>query len=271
MTRKLQVAVASVLVAVAVAAPAAADSGRRADFDLRFTTQAPDAPTGLAFHILYKDERDPNGKPQPIRRLVIAAPEGTRFDGRAVPRCSASDDDLRMHGRAACPAASEVGRGVLTVATGFGPPVDPVTTEATLYNGGDQMIEVVSDPSSGAPLGSDRLHINGSQLVANPPAIPGGPPDGQSSVRLVDEHIDPHGGFVVTPPSCSGAWAAHGTFGFADGAFETVGSTLPCAATRLRTWRGIGNVSRCRTFCRLWCRRRRLIQCDTSLPGRDRG
>jgi hypothetical protein len=219
-------------VACALCAPAAhAAAGRRADLDLGFTTAAPGAPTGLTLRILYKDERDPNGKPQPIRDLILDLPEGTHFDGSALPRCSATDDELRTQGRGACPAASEIGRGSLSVMSGFPPPGDLVTTDTTLYNGGDQVIEVATQQGGDAPLGFDRLRFEGaSRLHARPPELPGAPPDG-GSVREVTARIEAHGAFVTTPGHCpaGGRWSASGTFGFLDSVRETVLTSIPCA------------------------------------------
>lgn len=232
-------AAAAVVVAAALCAGGAdANSGRRADLDLGFTTRSPASATGLVLRILYKDERDPNAKPQPIRDLILDAPAGTRFDGAALPRCGASDQELMALGRAACPAASEVGRGTLSVFTGFGPPFDPLATDTTLYNGGDQIIELVTQRGGNLALGSDRLHFEGSsRLHAHPPTLPGGPPDGQTAVREVTARIEPHGAFVTTPPVCPAerSWSASGTFGFADGVRETVATSIPCVAAARAT------------------------------------
>jgi hypothetical protein len=46
-----------------------------------------------------------------VRREVFIFPAGTRFDGAAAPVCKASDLELELIGKSACPAAAWVGRG----------------------------------------------------------------------------------------------------------------------------------------------------------------
>jgi hypothetical protein len=224
-------AVGVAMVASALGAGGAeADRGARVDLDIGFTTTAPATATGMTFHILYKDEAEPDAKPKPFDELILDTPAGTRFDGAALPRCVATDQQLQTLGRAACPPDSEVGRGTLTAMTGFGAPVDPVVTDVTLYNGGDQIVEVVTQQGGDAPLGFDRLFIEGSRLHAHPPVIPGGPPEGRTAVRQIDIRVEPHGDFVTTPPTCpaSRLWTASGTVAFIDGVTETVATRAPC-------------------------------------------
>lgn len=219
------------MVAATVVAVAGATTGKRADFDLAFSTRAPGQTASLTLHVLYKAD-DPDAKPSPIRKVVVAAPEGTRFHTDAVEVCKASDDQLMAQGSGACPAESRIGGGKLTVMTGFGPPVDPVAGDLALFNGGDTVIEVVTAPGTDRTVGTDRLHIDGSTLSGNPPTTPGGPPDGETAVREIDFTIDAGTGFVSTPRTCtaSGKWKSTGTFGFADGVEETLTSVAPCSA-----------------------------------------
>src|SRR2546429_7862189 len=77
-------------------------------FDQRFTTSQPGAATGLTSHIVFPDY---NGKPKSIARLTVELPEGTHFDERAVPECTASDAELLSLGLSACPRDSETGGG----------------------------------------------------------------------------------------------------------------------------------------------------------------
>ena len=71
--------------ALAVAAPAGADSSAAGDFSFQFSSTQPGEPTGLEFRQLYKNPNDPNAKPSPVRRFLFAAPPGSVFDGSAVP------------------------------------------------------------------------------------------------------------------------------------------------------------------------------------------
>jgi hypothetical protein len=235
MQRKLQLATAMIALVTATTAGALATTGKRSDFELGFSSRVPGQPATLTLHIVYKGEK-PDDKPSPIRKVVIAAASGTVFRAGAVPVCTASDDELRAQGSGACPEESRIGAGTLTAITGFGPPADPVNGDLAVFNGGDEVIEVVTAPGTDRVVGTDRLHIDGSTLTGDPPVTPGGPPDGETAVQKIDITIDPK--FVTTPSSCSGTWVSTGTFGFKDGTEETLKSETPCdrpAAPRTAT------------------------------------
>lgn len=254
---KLQRVAAAVAMAVSaggMAAAASATTGERADFELGFSTGTPGAEAALTLHVVYKAAGDPEAKPSPIRKVVVAAPSGTRFDAGAVPACTATDDELMASGRGACPADSRIGAGKLTADTGFGPPADPVPGDLTLFNAGDEVLEVVTAPGTDRVIGTDRLRIDGSTLTGAPPVTPGGPPDGETAVRQIDFTIEQATGFVTTPPACpdGGRWVSTGTFGFKDGAEETLESSAPCepaarlviAPQRVRVGRAIRFTAR---------------------------
>src|SRR3954471_22547987 len=215
------------LVALGVTA-APASAGERVDFAMGLAERAPGTSGTLTLHVEFKAPGDPEGKPAPIRAAVFDAPEGTRFDPSRAAACAASDDELPARGAGACPPDSRLGAGTLTAMTGFGSPFDPVHSRLDLFRTDEGLIEVVTEPSTGAYLGSDRLTIAGSRLTAHPPRTPGGPPDGETSVREIVWHVD-RAGYVVAPPGCpaSGAWVAQASFTF-DGAAETDTSTTPC-------------------------------------------
>jgi hypothetical protein len=220
--------------AMAWAGGAAATTGKRADFALGFSTKSRGARAALTLHVVYKAAGDPDAKPSPIRKVVIRAPSGTRFNTGAVAACKASDEDLQAQGSGACPPESTIGAGKLTADTGFGPPVDPVAGDLTLFNSGTAIIEVVTAPGTDRVLGIDRLKISGSTLTGHPPTTPGGPPDGETAVRQIDFTVEKRTGYVTTPRTCprSRRWVSRGTFGFADGAEETVTTKAACKRPR---------------------------------------
>jgi hypothetical protein len=227
---KVYASAAALAMAMAMASTAAGTTGKRADFALGFSTKARAARAALTLHVVYKAPGDPNGKPSPIRKVVVTAPAGTRFHTGAVARCTATDDELEAEGRGACPEASRIGAGKLTADTGFGAPVDPLAGDLTLFNSGTAVVEVVTAPGTDRVLGIDRLKIAGSTLSGHPPTTPGGPPDGETAVRQIDFTIDRKTGYVTTPRTCprSRRWTATGTFGFKDGSEETLTSRLAC-------------------------------------------
>ena len=234
MSRRLwQGTAAAVLLAGTMAATAGAAGENRAELQVDLSTHTAGAPTGIHLHVLYKHPDDPNRKPPALTSAVFELPAGTRIDGGAVPRCDASDDDLQSRGRDACPVSSKVGQGTFTAMTGF-PGADPVDTDTTIYNGGGELIELVTFKDSNVTAGFDRLTIKGNALTAHPPATPGGPPDGRTVPRDITASISGHGGFITAPAECpaGGLWTSRGLFGFADGGQATVSATTPCQPGR---------------------------------------
>jgi hypothetical protein len=216
-------------------APALAERGELADFSEGFTTEAPGVPTGLTIRVRFHQAGDPNAKPAPLRSAVIHGPPGLRFDTSTVEACRASDDEIRALGSDACPAESRLALGSFSAMTGLGPPFDPIAGDDHLFNGDRQLIEIITVPGGSASPVSDRLTISGATLTAHPPRAPGGPPDGESSVRSIEFGIRPRAAagksLITTPPICpaSGQWVTIATFGFGDGRSETIASRARCA------------------------------------------
>jgi hypothetical protein len=221
------------LLAGTMGATAGAAGESRAELQVDLSARTAGAPTGIHIHVLYKHPDDPNRKPPALTSAVFELPAGTRIDGGAVPRCDASDDDLQSRGRDACPASSKVGQGTFTAMTGLAG-ADPVDTDTTIYNGGGELIELVTFKDSNVTAGFDRLTIKDNALSAHPPATPGGPPDGRTVPRDITATISGHGGFITAPPSCpaGGLWTSRGLFGFADGGQATVSANTPCQPGR---------------------------------------
>jgi hypothetical protein len=226
----------AVVVAFTLLVPAAAqaETGRLADFSAAFTTPYPSTASGLKVHVFLKNADDPDAKPSPLRSAVIRGPDGLRFDTGAMNQCEASDDDLRALGSDACPDDTLLTIGSFSAMSGFGP-ADPITGDDHVFNGPKQFIEVITVPDGSASPAFDRLTIDGSTLTAHPPAAPGGPPDGESSVRSLDFAIPVRRGpggrsLITTPPSCpaEGVWKTVATFAFKDGSSDTVTSATPC-------------------------------------------
>src|SRR5947199_7424716 len=98
--------------AMVAAAPAAAYAGPRVDYKQAFTTSKPGRSTGTDTRLLYKNPNDPKAKPIPVRQEVFTFPDGTTYDGSVVPDCNASDFEIMLFARDACPADSWVGGGI---------------------------------------------------------------------------------------------------------------------------------------------------------------
>ena len=201
MRGKLHTAAGVTAAALLIGTGTASAQGSYGDFRFDLGTQQPGAGATLRFDVAYRNPSDPNAKPPPVSGAVFRLPEGTRIDTNAVPQCAATDEQIRAQGSAACPAASKVGTGTLTAITGFGPPADPVQGDVHVFNGDRQLIEIVTVPDTDRAAGFDRLTIEGSTLTAHPPATPGGPPDGRTSVKDIHLVVD-RAGYATAPPTC---------------------------------------------------------------------
>ena len=216
----------------ALAAGANADPTDRAELTVTLANQAPAQGTALTLKAVYRDPANPDGKPSPIERVVVDLPAGTRIATAALPQCGASDDELRVRGRGACPEESKVGTGKLVAY--MGTPADPVQADVTVFNNRDELVEVVTAEGTDRVLGMDRLHVEGSRLTGNPPSTPGGPPDGRTAIAEIGFELPARTGsggtpYVRTPPSCpDGRWTSRGEFGFADGSTAVATSVTPC-------------------------------------------
>src|SRR6266849_4911065 len=135
MRREILIAAAVIAVLGCLAAPAAAEPGRLADFALGLTSRAAGSPTGVKVHVLFHQAGDPNAKPPALRSAVIQAPVGMRFDSGSVTECTASDAEIQVLGSEACPAESQLTVGSFSAMTGFGRPIDPLTGDNHVFNG----------------------------------------------------------------------------------------------------------------------------------------
>ena len=164
-TRGAREATALALVMAALGACAsAAAAGERADMAVRFAERAPGVPTALTIHLRYKPAGDPEGKPSPIRHVILDAPAGTRL-GNGHPACAASDDELQLRGRDACPPESQLGTGRATVITGV-TPIDPLGVAITLYATPEGFLELAQAEGTNATVAIERLTVRGTRAEA---------------------------------------------------------------------------------------------------------
>ena len=223
--------IAAILVCLAVGPPAAAYGPPAGSIQMSFDSPRPGVTSGLGMRLSYRDSSNPDGKPPMIRELQVTLPEGTRLDGDALPRCDVPDEDVRARGPSACPQASRVGSGEIEIVTGFGPPTDPYTFDAVNFNESGGIKEVVIDRSTGGVIAIEHLRVEGNVISARIVRGPGGPPDGESTVREAVVNPDPGTGFVTTPPVCRGMWSYSARFTFDNGVVEPAGTT-PCTPGR---------------------------------------
>ena len=230
---RTRAALAALLVAAfGLAWSAEGASEGNAALQLTFTSTTPGAPTGVHVDLRFGDPIGSDHKPLQLTSARIQLPKGTVIDTSARPQCTAPDPVLQTAGTLGCPSDSQVGSGSLEGETGFGPPVDPLVGDDTVFNGDDELIEIITPPGAPAPAaGVDRLTIKGSTLTAHPPSVPGGPPDWTTNIKRITFVIPVHGAYITTPPRCpaSGHWRTVATFKFADGSGNRVTADTPCA------------------------------------------
>jgi hypothetical protein len=222
-----------VAAAAAVALPAAAQAGPRADYKQMFTTSVPGASTGTDTQILYKHPDDPNAKPIPVRQEVFTFPEGTTFDDSVVPACKASDLEVQLMGPSACPRASWTGQGIGdTTMTGF-PGAGESAIDVDGWNDGSGTLLFGRDHQTGIGFAT-RARRQGRVITVDVPRTPGGPPDGESALRWVHNVFGARsraGRFYIgTPGTCpaSGVWTFTAHLTFADGAVEDDTYEMAC-------------------------------------------
>ena len=235
MTLGTRIALLSLLATLGVAVPAQSAVSGNAALRLTFTSTTPGTSTGVHVDVQLGNPVGSDHKPLQLTGARIHLPTGTVIATSARPQCTAPDPAMQVAGTLACPSDSQVGSGSLEGVTGFGPPVDPLVGDDTVFNGKDELIEIVTPPGAPAPAaGVDHLTISGSTLTAHPPSVPGGPTDYRTDIKRITFTIPAHGSgdkaYVTTPPRCpsSGRWRTVATFYFADGTSNRVTAGTPC-------------------------------------------
>jgi hypothetical protein len=236
--------VAALVAASSLAGPARADSSRQSG-TVQFTNSEPNAPTGLHESADYRNPDDPNGKPPPVRQTVVHYAPGVRIDTSVPDQCQASDQQLEASGASACPAGSLIGRGFAEFDTGLPAPAASFDVDLDVLNNQDQVIFLVKPHGTNAVVSVARSTLSGSTSTTDIAAVPGGPPDGQSSVkhiefatnvvtRMRNGHLV---SYMTTPPTCppSGQWTSSTLFTYADGASQTATAQSPCKVAAATT------------------------------------
>jgi hypothetical protein len=226
-----------VLLLSAGAAPAQT-VGERQTGTIAFSTQRASAPTALSEAASYRNPDDPAGKPPAVRRIVVHYPVGFRIDTSVPPQCQASDQELQLQGHAACPAGSKVGTGSTEFATGLPGSAATFDVDLEVLNNRDQLIFLAKPHGSNAVLNVGRSSAVNGTVTTDIAATPGGPPDGQSSVRRIQfdlQQVTGPGGasYLTTPPTCPAiaAWTSQATFSYSDGISQTIQVATPCTPT----------------------------------------
>lgn len=208
---------------------AGSDEGDYQTASLRFIESAPGRASGYRVRIDYSNPDDPEGKPPSVREVAEVFPRGTRIDTGAPDRCAATDAELTLRGRSACPAGSIVGTGFIRLDTGVPGPGRYLREDVTFLNNSHQLIYLTEDRATGART-VVRARVRGHRVVTEAPLLPGAAPDGTAIdvvrgdfpklVRMRDGH---RRAYVTTPEDCAarGYWASRVRFVYHDGTTQT--------------------------------------------------
>ena len=229
--------VAAVLAVLAfpTASPAIPASGPHETVDMWSTRTKPSVSASLGYSATYHARNDPTGDPPALRWLRMDLPAGTRIDTSVLPRCTATDMEIRLAGESACPPEARIGSGEVTVKA-FGAGVSTYPT--VIYNAPGEMIELVL--SGERVVGVVHTYVRGTTLEGPvPTCLDGGqPPDGCPSDQLtllsnslqVQAARTSLGAYGMTPPTCpkSRRWKIRVTLTYADGSVDKVFPRSPC-------------------------------------------
>jgi len=205
-------------------------SGPRESVEMTFTTAAPATPAGFSYRATFDDPDAPA-----LRRLIVGAPAGARFDTSVVARCAATDAELRGQGDAACPPEAVIGSGSAELdVVGVGR--QRFTT--TVFNADEQQLETVRQGEMVSAVVRGFFRPEGLDALI-PTCVSGGqPPDGcpfdQAKLRaneLSVPRVTREGrGYFVTPPTCPASrhWESPVVFVYADGVEERLITRQPC-------------------------------------------
>lgn len=195
-----------------------------------FAPATPAVATTLNVSIAFHSPAGPEAKPPASTLDRLELPLGSRFNNDAVPVCAATDIQIELLGRAACPAGSKVAEGWATVRTGLPGSADRLAADLVGYNTANGAAMVAFVPNSPIVFAVDRATTNGNVYVAHPPLIPGGPPDLHTVVNSINLVFPANTGFVTTPDSCPGdrTWRYRAEFEFADGTTQDADGAIPC-------------------------------------------
>jgi hypothetical protein len=179
-----------------------------------------------------------------MRRMVVHAPRGMRYDTSVPKRCTASDAELQLRGPDACPPGSRIGRGntegIFEVPFSQGSEFHRYRHRMYLLNNTNEQIVLVE--SEGFSVIRGRIRRDGAVVFTPTTCFPS-PPGGKcaddyivqlgstSNVRPYTRRI---GGrlrsYATTPPRCParGHWRSIVRFWWSDGSVDTVPTDQPC-------------------------------------------
>ncbi|HET8961685.1 hypothetical protein [Nocardioides sp.] len=203
---------------------------------LRFIETAPGRASGYRVRIDYTNPDDPDAKPPSVRRVVELFARGTRIDTGVPARCRATDAELMLAGRSACPRGSIVGNGFIKLDTGIPGPGRYLKEDVTFLNNTNQLIYLTNDRATGART-VIRARVRSDRVISGAPLLPGAGTDGTAIdvvrgnfPKLVRMRHGHRRAYVTTPQRCPGRgfWVSKVRFAYHDGTTQTESTRNRC-------------------------------------------
>ena len=152
---------ASLASPIAVSAPTVYER-----FKLRYDSRMTDSRTGIVLQ-LEQGETPAGAQPPVVRRGVFRLAADTHINTRAVPRCSAADDEVQSLGLTACPAGSRIGSGEADVFLGKS---GDATLVITAFNTRSGLLAVLT--LNEHVVRTIRARVRGSRVIVEFPRLP---------------------------------------------------------------------------------------------------
>jgi hypothetical protein len=200
----------------------------------------------VSFKGVYHAAGNPKGNPPYLVKMVFHPPKGLRYDTSVPAKCTASDVELDVLGKSACPAASRLGGGI---AEGiFYYPIEDTTVfdrykhTLDVMNNTNEQILLVNAEGSGVNRGHirpDNSVVFTPQTCFPQPPVGGCADDyilqlkaGTTLARYTRAVNGRTRSYVTTPPRCpaSGYWRTTVKFWWRNGAVDSIVSKQPCRA-----------------------------------------
>lgn len=173
-----------------------------------------------------------------VRRRILTAtklvlPRGSTINTRAVPRCTATVDQLSAAGGAdnACPPDAQIGTATAQVFIADNPA--PVAFTGSVWNYATSMLVELNLGDTAAYYVTGRIRANtvdyslviAEQLNAHATKV----------TLKIDNAGTKHRAYLRTPATCpNGSWTAREINTYAGGVKERAKTTVPCRRTRKR-------------------------------------
>ena len=227
----------TIVLVLAVASAALAGDGSRQQARYELSQAEPGKATAERFLFDYRNPDDPDAKPPAVSRVVTVLPRGARYDTTVPGSCAASDAELTAKGAAACPEASAIGGGVVTVDTGAPGPARIVTADVEFFNNAADpegefiYLNTVRDTEARTVI---RADVTRRRTITEAGMLPGTPPEG-GAIDTVDVTVAKVRGegsaYITTPHRCParGFWRPRVRFRYQDGTVQTDASRATCA------------------------------------------